>query len=84
MRGQRQESEWILCCQRSLRLKWGCTKDLSCHLFLAVVVDVVTELTSEGVLSELLYADDLVLMSEIIRVSKINSQIGRRLLGAQV
>ena len=28
--------------------------------------DVVTELTREGVLSELLYADDLVLMSETI------------------
>ena len=32
----------------------------------AVVVDVVTELAREGVLSELLYADDLVLMSETI------------------
>ena len=32
----------------------------------AVVVDVVTEFTKEGVLSELLYADDLVLMSETI------------------
>ena len=31
-----------------------------------VVVDVVTELAREGVLSELLYADDLVLMSETI------------------
>ena len=30
-----------------------------------MVVDVVTELTREGALSELLYADDLVLMSEI-------------------
>ena len=28
------------------------------------MVDVVTELTREGVLSELLYADDLVLISE--------------------
>ena len=32
----------------------------------AVVVDVVTELAREGALNELLYADDLVLMSEII------------------
>ena len=31
----------------------------------AVVVDVVTELARDGALSELLYADDLVLMSEI-------------------
>ena len=26
-------SELILSCQRSLRLKWGCTKDLCCHLY---------------------------------------------------
>ena len=32
----------------------------------AVVVDVVTELAREGALSELLYADDLILMSETI------------------
>ena len=32
----------------------------------AVVVDVVTEFAREGVLSELLYADELVLMSETI------------------
>ena len=38
---------------------------LSPFLF-AVVVNVVTELASEGVLGELLYADDLVLMSERI------------------
>ena len=34
--------------------------------FVAVVVDVVTEFTREGALNELLYVDDLVLMSEII------------------
>ena len=38
---------------------------LSCFLS-TVVVDVVTEFTREGALSELLYADDLVLMSETI------------------
>ena len=38
---------------------------LSPFLF-AVVVDVVTEFVREGALSELLYADDLVLMSETI------------------
>ena len=38
---------------------------LSPFLF-AVVVDVVTEFARDGVLSELLYADDLVLMSETI------------------
>ena len=32
----------------------------------AVVVDVVTELAREGVLSELLHADDFVLLSETI------------------
>ena len=38
---------------------------LSDFLF-AVVVDVVTEYAGEGALSELLYADDFVLMSETI------------------
>ena len=58
MRVQRRESEWIMSCQRSLRLKWGCNMDLCCHLFFAVVVDVVTEFASEGAPSELLYAYD--------------------------
>ena len=66
MRKQRQGLEWIFSCQKSLRLKWGWTKDLCCHLFFAVVVDVVTEFARQGALSELLHADDLVLMSEII------------------
>ena len=44
---------------------------LSPFLF-AVVVDVVTELC-KGVLSKLLYADDLVLMSETIKGLRINS-----------
>ena len=39
---------------------------LSPFLF-TVVADVVTELAREGVLSELLYADDLVMMSETIK-----------------
>ena len=34
------------------------------HFLFAVVVDVVTELAREGALSDLQYADDLVLMSE--------------------
>ena len=34
--------------------------------FFAVVIDVVTEFAREGALGELLYADDLVLMSETI------------------
>ena len=38
---------------------------LSPFLF-AVVVDVVTDLAREGVVKNLLYADDLVLMREII------------------
>ena len=38
---------------------------LSPFLF-AVVVDVVTEFAREGALCELLYANDLVLMSETI------------------
>ena len=35
--------------------------------FVFEFVDVVTELAKEGVLNELLYADDLVLMSETIK-----------------
>ena len=67
MREQRQESEWILSCQRSLRLKWGCTKDLSCNiLFLQWWLMLSLNLT-EGVLIKLLYADDLVLMCETIK-----------------
>ena len=34
---------------------------------LAVVVDVVSEFAREGVLSELLYADDLILMSDTMK-----------------
>ena len=66
MREQRQaKSEWIVRCQKSLKLKWRCTKDLCCHFFLfAVVVDVVTEFAREGVLSELLYSGDSIPMSE--------------------
>ena len=56
---------WILSCQRRLRFKLGCTKDLCCYLFFfAVVVDVVTGFARVGALSELLYADDLVLVNE--------------------
>ena len=38
--------------------------DLYHHLFFAMVVDVVTEFVRERILSELLYADDKVLVSE--------------------
>ena len=31
MREQRQESEWIVSCQRSLRSTLGCIKDQCCH-----------------------------------------------------
>ena len=44
---------------------------LSTFLF-TVVVDVVTEFAREGALSELLYADDLVLMSEAMRDSGVS------------
>ena len=37
---------------------------------IAVVIDAVKELGREGALSELLYADDLVLMSEKIKIFK--------------
>ena len=41
--------------------------DLFCPpLFFAVMLDIVTEFAREGALSELLYADGIVLMSETI------------------
>ena len=40
---------------------------------LVVVEDVVTDFAREDVLSELLYADDLILMNEIIEDSGISS-----------
>ena len=43
---------------------------LSPFLF-AVVLDVFTELAIQGVLSELLYTDDLVLMSETFALMQI-------------
>ena len=59
MRQHRQECGWFLDCQRSLRLnlqkKQGSV--LSPFLF-ALVADVVTGLSREGALSELLYADE--------------------------
>ena len=67
MSEERQTLEWILGCQMSLRLKCGCTKDLCCYLFFfALMVDVVIEFARDGALSELLYAYDLVLVSETI------------------
>ena len=54
MREQGQESEWILSCQRIFRLTF------------AVVVNDLTELERHDVVSDLVYADDLVLMSEPI------------------
>ena len=51
---------------------------------LTVVVDIVTEFTREDALRELLYADDLVLMSETIKGLRISSKKGIRLLRARV
>ena len=51
MMEQRQESGWFLNCQRSLKIKMGCTKDLNHHLF-SSCVDVVTKYGIEVVLSE--------------------------------
>ena len=61
MRKQRQ----VLELSGEFEAQMGRQKNLCCHL-LAVVVDVVTDLAREGVLSELLYANDLVLMSDTI------------------
>ena len=49
-----------------------------------VVVDVVTIFAREHVLSELLYADDLVLMIETIKGLRNKFLNGRRLLRAGV
>ena len=62
MREQRRESGWI---QRSLRLMLGCTKDLCCHLFLQLCWMLSLNF-QDRVLGQLLYADDLVLVSEAI------------------
>ena len=43
-----------------------CQGSVLSPFLLAVVVDVITELATEGVLNESLYADDLILMSETI------------------
>ena len=45
------------------------------HFCFAVVVDVVTEFSRESMLSELLYVDDLVLMSETILPGKLTLSI---------
>ena len=52
-----------------LKSRCRCTKDLSYYLFFAMVVNVVTEFAREDVLSELLYADDLLLVSVTIQES---------------
>ena len=63
---QIQESEWILSCQSSPRLKLKCTKDPCCHLF-CVEGDIVTEFARQGALSELPHADVLVQMNDTIK-----------------
>ena len=46
----------------------------------AAMVDAVNELTREGVISELLYADDLTLMSERIRDLRTSLQNSQNVL----
>ena len=53
-------------CQRSLRLNWDTPRSVLSPFLLAVVVAVVRESDIECVFSELLYADDFVLLSEIV------------------
>ena len=66
MREQRHESEWIELSEE-LEVKVGMHQEFVLSPFLfAVVMDVVAEFAREGALSELLNADDLVLMSETI------------------
>ena len=49
-------------------------------LIFAIVVDVVTEHAKEGLYNEILYADDLVLMSESLEDSRERFQRWRRAL----
>ena len=66
MREQRQGLYWILSCLKNLRLMWGCIKDLCCCLFFQHWRSMLSLNLREGMLCELLYADDLVLMSETV------------------
>ena len=61
----RVDSELSDKCEVKVRMHEG---SLPSPFLFAVVVDIVTELAREGALSELLYADDLVLMREMIEV----------------
>ena len=64
---KRQGLEWILSCLEEFEVKVWMHQGSVLSPFLSVdVIDVVTELAREVALSELLYVDDLVLMSETI------------------
>ena len=65
MMEQRQGLEWKYELSEKLEVKVGMHQGTVLLPFFAVVVDVVTEFV-RSVLSELLYADDLLLMSETI------------------
>ena len=70
MSEQRHGLEWILSCHRNVRFKWGCTKDVCCHHFFLHWRKMSLKFARVGVLSELLYGDDLVLMSETIKIHR--------------
>ena len=64
---RRRESEWIINCQEfEVKVGMMLQRSMLSLFSFAVVVDVVTEFYRESALSELPYADDLVLMSETI------------------
>ena len=52
MMEQRQGLEWIPSCQRSLRLKCGCTKDLCCNLVMSLYDGAKTRVRVDSELSE--------------------------------
>ena len=54
---------------KSVSSKCGCIKEL-CHPLFAIMVYIVTEFARKCTLSELMYADDLILMSETIEELK--------------
>ena len=57
-----------------IEAKVGMQQDsMPSHFLFAVVVDVITEFAREGAPRELMYADDLVLMSETIEGQGISS-----------
>ena len=57
---------WVRVDSEEFDVKLGMHQAVLSHFPFAIVLDVFTEFAREGVLSKLLYANDLVLMSQTI------------------